>query len=77
MYFLYTLLQSLNHGADLNDPDSIDELRVICVEMATQMVMADSAPSMRGPDVSESSRMLVTSANDIRDVAIARQIFIE
>jgi len=27
--------------ADLDDPDSIDKLRVICVEMATQMVTAD------------------------------------
>jgi len=41
MYFLYTLLQSLNHDADLDDPDSNDKLRVICVEMATQMVTAD------------------------------------
>jgi len=40
MYFLYTLLQSLNRDADLYDPDSINKQRVICVEMATQMLMA-------------------------------------
>jgi len=37
MYFLYTLLQSLNRDADLDDPDSIDKLRVVYVEMATQI----------------------------------------
>ena len=26
MYFLYTLLQALDRDADLDDPDSIDEL---------------------------------------------------
>jgi len=41
MYFLYLLLQSLNRDADLDDPDSIDKLRVVCVEMATQVVTAD------------------------------------
>jgi len=41
MYFLYTLLQLLKRDTDLDDPDSIDKLRVICVEMATQMVTAD------------------------------------
>jgi len=40
VYFLYTLLQSLNRDANLDDPDSIDKLRVICLEMATQMVTA-------------------------------------
>ena len=41
MYFLYTLLQSLDCDADLNDPDFIDKLRVVGVEVATQMVTAD------------------------------------
>jgi len=36
MYFLYTLLQSLKRDADLDDLDSIDKLRVVCIEMATQ-----------------------------------------
>jgi len=38
MYFLYTLLQSLDCDADLDDLDSIDKLRVVGVEVATQMV---------------------------------------
>ena len=41
MYFLYTLLQALDRDADLDDPDSIDELRVVSVEVATQMVTVD------------------------------------
>jgi len=41
MYFLYTMLQSLNREADLDDPDSIGKLRVVCVDMATQMATAD------------------------------------
>ena len=41
MYFLYTLLQALDRNADLDDPDSIDELRVVSVEVATQMVTFD------------------------------------
>jgi len=41
MYFLHTLLQSLNRDVDLDDPDSIDQLRVVGVEVATQMVTAD------------------------------------
>ena len=41
MYFLYTLLQALNRDADLNDPDAIDELRVVSIEVATQMVTDD------------------------------------
>ena len=41
MYFFYTLLQSLDRDADLYDPNSIDELRVVSVEVATQMVTVD------------------------------------
>ena len=41
MYFLYTLLQALNRDADLNDPDAINELRVVSIEVATQMVTED------------------------------------
>jgi len=48
MYFLYTLLQSLNRDADLDDSDSIDKLRVVCVEMATQMVTADKVIKIFG-----------------------------
>jgi len=44
MYFLYTLLQSLNRDADFDDPDSIDKLRVVCVEM----VMADKVIKVLG-----------------------------
>jgi len=48
MYFLYTLLQSLNRDADLDDPDSIDKLRVLCVKTATQMVTADKVMKVFG-----------------------------
>jgi len=48
MYFLYTLLQSLDRDADLDDPDSIDKLCVFCVEMATQMVTADKVIKVFG-----------------------------
>jgi len=41
MYFLYTLLQSLDRDAYLDDLDSINELRVNGIEVATQMVTAD------------------------------------
>ena len=43
MYFLYTLLQAVNRDvdADLDDPDAIDELRVVSIEVATQMVTDD------------------------------------
>ena len=41
MYFLYTMLQALNRDADLDDPDAIDELRVVSIEVATQMVTDD------------------------------------
>ena len=41
MYFLCTLLQALDRDADLDNPDSVDELRVISVEVATQMVTVD------------------------------------
>ena len=41
MYFLYTLLQALDRDTDLDNPDSIDELRVVSVEVATQMVTVD------------------------------------
>ena len=41
MYFLYTLLQALDRDAYLDNPDSVDELRVISVEVATQMVTVD------------------------------------
>ena len=41
MYFLYTLQQALDRNADLDGPDSIDELRVISVEVATQEMVRD------------------------------------
>ena len=41
MYFLYTLLQALDRDADLDNPDSVDELRVVSVEVATQIVTVD------------------------------------
>ena len=41
MYLLYILLQSLDRDADLDNPDSIDELRVVSVEVATKMVTVD------------------------------------
>ena len=41
MYFLYTLLQALNRDADLNDLDAIDELHVVSIEVATQMLTDD------------------------------------
>ena len=45
MYFLYTVLQALNRDADLNDPDAINELRVVSIEVATQMVTDDKVRS--------------------------------
>ena len=41
MYFLYTLLQSLDGSADLDTSDAIDQLRVVRVKVATQMVAVD------------------------------------
>ena len=48
MYFLYTLLQALDRDADLDDPDSIDELRVVSVEVATQMMTVDKVIQVFG-----------------------------
>ena len=48
MYFLYTLLQALDRDADLDDPDAIDELRVVSVEVATQMVTDDKVIQVFG-----------------------------
>ena len=43
MYLLYILLQSLDRDADLDDPDSIDELSVVSVEVETQVVTVDKS----------------------------------
>ena len=48
MYFLYTLLQALDRDADLDDPDAIDELRVVSVEVATQMGTDDKVIQVFG-----------------------------
>jgi len=40
MYFLYTMLQSLDRDA-LDDPDSIDELRVVGAEVAIHIMTAN------------------------------------
>ena len=37
VYFLYTLLQSLDGSTDLDNSDAIDQLRVVRVKMATQI----------------------------------------
>jgi hypothetical protein len=41
VYFLYTLMQALDCDADFDDPDSIDKLLVVSVEVATQMMTVD------------------------------------
>jgi hypothetical protein len=41
VYFLYTPLQALDRDADLDNPDSIEELRVVSVEVAAQMMTVD------------------------------------
>jgi len=42
VYFIYTLLQSLDRDADLDDPNSIDELRVVGAAVVTQMMTANN-----------------------------------
>ena len=41
MYFLYTLLRLLDRVADLDNPDAIDELRVVRIEVATLVLAVD------------------------------------
>jgi len=48
VYFFNTLLQAVDHYADFDNPDAVDQLRVVCVKMLTEMMTVDQALKVLG-----------------------------